>query len=162
MVTLKRAAAVFSCLLLCICIFTGCAAGQGAESPEALVSQMKTYTDKDIAWVELTQGEIIGYFGFEGEISHAHTALINDSEEKFDIISAFVIPEREDMLSAVEKATVSLDTAAKNFVAASGTEAEKIRSRVILSREDTLVIVVSSNAEKIKEMLLDKGFSTVA
>ncbi len=162
MVTLKKSAAVLFCLLLCICIFTGCAGRQGAESPEALVSQMKTYTDKDIVWVELTQSEIVGYFGFEGEISLAHAALINDSEEKFDIISAFVIPERDDMLSATKKATASLDTATKNFVAANETEADKIRDRVILSRDDTLVIVVSSNAEKIKEMLLDKGFSTVA
>ena len=162
MIILKRAAAVLVCLLLCICTFTGCTGGDKTESPEALVSQMKTYTDEDIVWVELTQSEIIGYFGFEGEIARAHTALINDSEEKYDIISAFVIPEHDDMLSAAKKVTESLDTATKNFVTANETEADKIRDRVILSRDDTLVIVVSSNAEKIKEMLLDKGFGTVA
>ena len=159
MVTLKKCISLFAVLLLLAGLVTGCLNKSGATSPEEVTEDILAYVDTDINWVSLKKDKLSSYFGFSGDDLNSHSAYINDSEEKYDIVAAFEFKDHQALHAAVEKINVCLDAATKNFKSIIDTETEKIANRVILSNQNVLVVVVSSNADKIKEMLIEKGFS---
>ena len=160
MIILKKYLSVALVFLLCIGVMVGCSSGKNLN-PAEITDEIMAYVDKDIKWVSLKEGELIGYFGFSGETVVSHSAYINDAEEKYDIVSAFEFKDNKSLHTAVEKVNASLTSATQNFATAIDSEREKIANRVILSKDNVLVVVVSSNTQKIKEMLTDKGFSAV-
>ena len=118
----------------------------------------------------LGRGEVVGNsrcfnwpnagfeFEFSGEKAEKLCAVINDDDEKCDIIAAFLIENETDKLFAIEAIGRSLATTAKTFETTNNSESQKLKSCIIYVKGDTLVAVVSSNIEKIKTMLADKGF----
>lgn len=151
------------CIMLCIlCIvsITACGGADNTPSPEALVSEIKTYTDESIVWASLESDKITGYFGFSGEKARELSAVINDDDEKCDIIAAFVIENETDRLAAIEAIGRSLTTTAKTFETTNNSESQKLKSCIIYVKDDTLITVVSSNIEKIKTLLTGKGFKS--
>ncbi len=161
MVILKKCVSLLMVILMLVSLTAACAGGNDEVTPETITNDIFEYVDKDIIWVSLKKDELNSYFGFSGENVTAHSAFINDSEQKYDIVAAFEFEDRQTMRAAVEKVNISLDAAIQNFKSVIDTETEKIMNRVILSKENILVIVVSSNTPKIKEMLTEKDFSSV-
>ena len=153
----KNVACIILCIL-CIVGITACGRADEAPSPNALVSEIKGYTEEGIVWATLASNEITGYFGFSGEKAEKLCAVINDDDEKCDIIAAFLIENETDKLFAIEAIGRSLATTAKTFETTNNSESQKLKSCIIYVKGDTLVAVVSSNIEKIKTMLADKGF----
>lgn len=161
MIILKKCAALLLLVLLLLGVTTGCS-NRSEITPAGVTKDIMTYVDADIKWVSLKEEELNGYFGFSGEDLTAHSAYINDAEEKYDIVAAFEFKNTEALHSAVEKVSASLVAATQNFASVIDTEKEKIVNRLILSKDNILVVVVASNNINIKDMLTEKGFSVVA
>lgn len=160
MIILKKHLSILLVFLLCIGVMAGCSNGNNL-TPAEITDEIMAYVDKDIKWISLKEKELNGYFGFSDETVVSHSAYINDAEEKYDIVSAFEFKDNKSLHAAVEKVNASLTSATQNFATAIDSEREKIANRIILSKGNVLVVVVSSNTQNIKEMLTEKGFSAV-
>lgn len=152
------------CIVLCILCITlpicGCKQPDEVQSPQELVDEIMPFAGDGIAWAMIEKDKITGYFGFSGDKTSELSVWINDDDEKCDIVAAFVIENETDRLAAIEAIGRSLTTTAKVFETTNSSESAKLKSYIIYVKDNTLITVVSGNIEKIKKLLLDKGFTS--
>lgn len=158
---LKRCILCTLCIVLCIVACVSCTQEDKELSVKEITDIIKSYNDADIVWTSLEGEDISSYFGFTDEKIIKVSAFINDDDQHFDIAAAIQFETKKDMLAVMESLNKSLLAAENSFKNSSSNETEKIRNKLILKDGSTLVVVVSSNHEKIEKELKDKGFQPI-
>ena len=158
---LKRCILCTLCIVLCVVSCVSCAQTTEKLSVKELTDIIKSNNASGIVWTALTSEDISAYFGFSDEKVKELSVFINDDDEHFDIAAAVVFETSEDMLAVVEPLNKSLTAAEESFKNINVAEGQKIANKLLLKNGSTLVIVISSNYEKIKDELEKYDFVSV-
>ncbi len=159
---LKRCIAFAFCIILCIMSLTGCKEKNEIPSAFDITDETIGYCDKEIDWTKLNRKDIPIHFGFSADNVTDLSVFVNDADEYYDTVATFTFGSADELNSVIESLNKSMSSVAESFKNINEQEAQKISKRLILKQDDTLVIVVSANYEKIEKMLNDKGFISVA
>lgn len=159
---LKRCMVFAFCIILCIMSLNGCKGKNEVSSAFDITDEVIGYCDKEIDWTRLNRKDIPVHFGFSADKVTDLSVFVNDADEYYDTVATFTFNSADDLNGVIEALNKSMSSAADTFKNINELEAQKISKRLVLKQENTLVIVVSSNYEKIGEMLNDKGFISVA
>ncbi len=161
MVILRKSLALIICLALCVLAFCACSEKGKYYSADEITERVMTYTDSKIDWVPLKADALSGYFGFSDADIKDYSAFISSSEAGYDIVAAFEFKNGEALKSSVARLNEKLDNTMDNFSAVKESESAKIRERIILSKDEMLVVIVCANSKSINDELKRMGFSEI-
>lgn len=158
---LKRCILCVLCMALCISFLACCNGKNESLSVKEITDLVKGYNSNDIVWTALKTDTIPAYFGFDNSDITDISAYINDDDEHYDLIAAIEFKTKDAMLSVIEPLNKSLTAAEISFKNINVAEGQKIANKLLLKNGSTLVIVISSNYEKIKDELAKYDFVSV-
>lgn len=147
-------------VLLCFCAFlTGCSKSV-LVSPSEITKQI-IESNNFSKMKELSGDQLSSYFQFKNTDVKRFSAFISDSTDLSDTVAAFEAENKEAynlVISGISKYLTKLSSAMESSV---GTEYNKTRSALIMHIDNTVILVVSSDFEKIEKQLEELGAEAV-
>ena len=147
-------------ILLFFCaILTGCNKAD-IVSPAEITKQI-IESNNFSKMKELSGDQLSSYFQFKNTDVKRFSAFISDSTDLSDTVAAFETEKEESynlVITGISKYLTKLSSAMQSSV---GNEYEKTRSALIMHIDNTVILVVSADFEKIEAQLKELGAKAV-
>ncbi len=157
---LKRLLSALLATLMCMLALMGCKNNNYVETPEEITSFIKENTSAEIVWTSISPDNVISHLGFDGRIASDSSVFINETEGTVNIVASFRFNTKEKLLQATAAINEALTKAAQTYKNVDITQADKLTNRIIMYKENTLVLVATENSEKIEELLNERNWKT--
>ena len=162
---MRKTTRVFSifCAVLCIALLASCN-NSDLSSGEMSINEVKSVVFKSDfpEMVELGKSQLSNYYNFEEKWLDEFSVYIADSETSSDEVGIFRIASKDyvkDVVAAVEQ---RVNTQISMLNNQNEVELQKLSDRILLQRDDIIVMVISGEGKDISKRLIDDyGFSTV-
>lgn len=147
-------------LLLCFCaILTGC--NKSVSVSPAEITKQIIESNNFSKMKELSGDQLSSYFQFKNTDVKRFSAFISDSTDLSDTVAAFETEKEENynlVITGISKYLAKLSSAMQSSV---GNEYDKTRSALIMHIDNTVILVVGSDFEKIEAQLKELGAKAV-
>ena len=142
-------------MLLCLSLLSGCGAVSQTPSPGEIADQLKSYSPESISWTELNKTDASSYFSFDSETVSDFNGYISNSEEYFDIIAVFKLPDDEARDNVLKGVSFLLNTSENNFKLVSDLQHSKILNKIIAEKDDIIILCIVDNYSRISKYLVE-------
>ncbi len=139
-------------LIMCFCIFSGCASKEVPPVNEISLS-LKELSSDAVNWASLDKTSIKTYFGMSNENIKAFSGYINSSEERFDMIAVFEYEDKHTRQAVLDSIVSLTQQMSDNYKLANVSEASKITTPSVAEIDNVIIFCVMDSRSEINDYL---------
>ncbi len=161
---MQKALRIVLSWLVVVSMFSLISCRESSDSEHISIADVKSAvfeSDFD-EMVELGKNQLANYYSYEEEWFTEFSVYIADSESRCDEVAIFRLADNKYLKSAVASIEQRINSQSAATNAQNSSEFLKLSRRVLLQKDDVIVMVVSEQGEEIAKRLREKfGFKDI-